>query len=241
MNNLEKILQWVWLSENEAKIYLAILELGKSWVTNISKKSWIKRTTIYSYINPLLEKDFIKRTIYKKRTLFIAENPKIILQAIEKKKEIFLESIPLLEGIYNKNSPNPHLEFYEWEAQIKDVYRKIAKSWKKTLAFFSPENFDKTIWKDIEEELSILSKKNCTTTKNLLRNDLYWREHLKNKFTSNNSKLLPKDFEIDADIMILWNSIVLVSYEPLQAVVIKNKAFADFLRNLHNYFWKILK
>lgn len=240
MGNLSNILEGIWLTENEAKIYLALLELWKSWVTEISKKSGIKRTTIYSYINPLLEKNFIKRSIYWKRTFFTAEKPSNIVQGFEEKKKAFLEKIPLLELMYKEKSPNPHLEFYEWKIQIKDIYKKIEKSGEKVLAFFSPEKFNALIWEQFEEELSLLSTKNWTTTKNLLKHDSFWKNHIKNPHTSSNSKLLPKDFEIEVDINIVKNTTILFSYEPIQAVVIKNKAFADFLRNLHNYFWRIL-
>ena len=41
---LEKILKNIGLNEKEAKIYLALLELGKSKVPEIAKKAELKRT-----------------------------------------------------------------------------------------------------------------------------------------------------------------------------------------------------
>ena len=101
---MQKILEWIWLSENESKIYLSLLKLWKSWITSISNQSGIKRTTIYNYINPLLEKDFIKRSINWKRILFMTENPKNLVKIFEERKNNFLKQLPLLEWMYNENS-----------------------------------------------------------------------------------------------------------------------------------------
>lgn len=239
MENLENILIWIWLSNNESKIYLTILELWKSWISSISKKSWIKRTTIYSYITPLLEKNIIKRTIYGKRIYFMAENPKNIIDIFEEKRKKFLEKLPIFEWLYIKNSPNPSLEFYENKKAINELYKKIWSSWLTIYTFISPEEFYKHFSEDFDKSLWILEKKAWWKTKTLIKNNNFWYKHIKNNHTSH-IKFLPKGFELDVDVIILWNSIIMISFEPIYAIVIKNKALADFHRNLHNYFWKIL-
>ena len=143
MENIENILEWVGLSENESKIYLTLLKLWKSWVTEISRKSWIKRTTIYPYITSLLEKNLIKRTVKWKRTFFTTEDPKNIIDNLEDKKKRFLKKLPILEWLYKENSPNPNLEFYEGKNALMNLYKKIWLSWLTVYTFFSPEEFYK--------------------------------------------------------------------------------------------------
>ncbi len=240
MKDIENILEWIGLSKNEAKIYITVLNIGKSGVTEISKKSNIKRTTIYSYINPLLEKSYLKRSIHGKRTFFIAESPKRLLEIFEAKKTDFLKKLPFLEEIYNNNAPKPKVELYEWKKQVKDAYRRMETSWVKVFSFFSPEKFNAIVWEEFEEELESISSKHGTTAKTLLKNDPFWKRHIKNPHTWNNSKLLPQDFDLEVDINIVKDTVILISFDPLQAIFIKNKFFADFFKNLHNYFWKIL-
>lgn len=239
MEDLTKILEWVGFSENEAKIYLAILDLWKAWITEVSKKSGIKRTTIYSYLDPLLEKWFIKRSIYGKRIFFLAESPKKILKIIDEKKRIMVKKMPLLESMYVKNSPNPQLEFYEWKVQIRKLYEEIWWSGLEIKAFFSPEQFYNMFWEEFDNKLCLLENQKGGMTRDLLRDNGFARKHLKNNPHSK-SKLLPKEFNFDVDIIILWNSVVMISFEPLYAIKIKNKPFADFQRNIFDYFWKIL-
>lgn len=235
MKNIQEILEWIGLSKNESIIYITLLELWKSWITNISKKSWIKRTTIYNYINPLLEKDFIKRSIYWKRILFIAENPKNLIKIFEEKKNRFLEKLPILEWIYNKWNSNSKIEFYEWKSWIKKIYEEVSLSWENILAFFSPEEFYRVIGEKFDKHLWLLQRKNSWTIKNLLKNDDFWKNHLKSDFTSNNSKMLPKDFNFNVDVMIIKNTVIMISFDPLYAVKIKNEELSKFHRSIFNY------
>lgn len=237
MQNIQEILEWIWLSENESKIYLSLLQLGVSWVTNISKTSWIKRTTIYNHINTLLEKNFIKRSINWKRIQFAAENPKNLIKIFEERKNNFLKKLPLLEWIYNENSTNTNLEFYEWKNWIKKIYEEVWSSWQEVLAFFSPEHFYKIFSLEYDNFLANLESSNLWKTKNLLVNNNFWKNHIKN-FPWSYSKLLPKDFNLEVDVLIVKNSIIMVSFEPMYIIKLKNKPLSDFHRNLFNYFWK---
>ncbi len=238
-NNIENILEWVGLSESESKIYMTLLKLWKAWITEISRKSWVKRTTIYPYINSLLQKNLIKRTIKWKRTSFTTENPKNIIDNLEKKKKSFLKKLPILEWLYKENSPEPNLEFYEEKSALMNLYRKIWSSGLAVYTFFSPGEFYKYFPKEFDSSLWDLERKAWWLTKTLIKNDGFSKEHIENNpFTQ--IKLLPKDFELDIDVIVLWNSIVMISFDPLYAIVLKNKPLADFHRNLHNYFWKIL-
>jgi len=239
MENIQEVLEWIWLWKNESKIYITLLELWKSWITSISKKSWIKRSTIYNYITPLLGKDFIKRSISWKRVLFIAENPNNLVKAFEERKNNFIKKLPLLEWIYNENHTNTNLEFYEWKNWIKKIYKEISLSGQSVLAFFSPKKFYDIFSEEYDSYLSNLQRKSWWEIKNLLKNDTFWKDHLKADFTSNNSKLLPESFDFDVDIIIIKNTIVMVSFEPLYVIKLKNKWLSDFHRNIFNYLWKI--
>lgn len=235
-----KILEWIGLNNNESKIYLALLKLWKSWVTDISHKSWIKRTTIYSYLNPLLEKDFIKRTIVGKRILFMAENPDKLLRIFEKRKNKFIENIDILKDLYDNKSEKPTLEFYEWINWVKDTYETVWSSWKLVLTFFSPETFYKYFSEEYDKKLTSLEIKNWWKTHNLLR---FWdvsKKHLKADFTSNISKVLPKWLDLETDVILVNEKIYLISFDPMYVVILKNKPFFNFYLNLHKYFWNTL-
>jgi len=95
---LPKLLQ-VGLSEREAKIYIAILELGEATIADIVKKAQIKRSTVYDMIELLKQKGLISRFYRQKRQIFCAEDPKKIIEDLEKKKKGMEEVMPELVSI----------------------------------------------------------------------------------------------------------------------------------------------
>ena len=48
-----ELIQTLGLSEHEAAVYLAALELGEANIQEISRKSGVKRTSIYNFIDTL--------------------------------------------------------------------------------------------------------------------------------------------------------------------------------------------
>jgi len=56
---LNKELEKIGLSKKEAKVYLACLELSEATIGQISKKSGVKRTTVYDIVESLKEKSLI--------------------------------------------------------------------------------------------------------------------------------------------------------------------------------------
>ena len=83
VSNLIKNLEKLNLADKEAKVYLALLELGEANIQRISNKSKIKRTTVYDVIEDLKEKGLVGTSKRKKRNYFFAENPRVILAQVE--------------------------------------------------------------------------------------------------------------------------------------------------------------
>ena len=83
----EKELQALGLSEKEAKVFLASLELGPDTVQNIAKKSGINRPTAYVQIESLKKKGLMSEVEKGKKVLNTAESPErlsSLLNALEK-------------------------------------------------------------------------------------------------------------------------------------------------------------
>lgn len=87
------------LSEKEAKVYLAALELGKCPVQKISQKAGVNRATTYFIIKGMMKKGLMSSYTEGKKQFFFAEAPeklKILFKDQElalKRKEEYLEKI----------------------------------------------------------------------------------------------------------------------------------------------------
>jgi len=113
MQNIVDMLMKTGLSEKETIIYMSILKNWTSSLTNISDLSWIKRTTIYGYLDLLLWKGLISKTIKSKRILYKAENPQNILKEMNKKVDLFSKFLPQIIDIYSASSSRPDTTIYD--------------------------------------------------------------------------------------------------------------------------------
>jgi len=83
----EDVLGEIGLSKNEAKVYLALLELGSATVGNISKKSKVHRTNVYDSLTKLESKNLVNCIEKDGTKYFNARDPKEIMNLIKEKEE----------------------------------------------------------------------------------------------------------------------------------------------------------
>src|SRR4030042_5992747 len=120
---INKDLEQLGLSEKEAKVYLAVLELGEANIQQIAQKSGVKRTTAYDIINSLKEKRLLTEITKGKKAFFSAEDPRKLERQLDEKKETLKKILPELLSITNLLDTKPHIKFYEGNDGIKEVYK----------------------------------------------------------------------------------------------------------------------
>jgi len=108
------------LSEKEAKVYLAALELARDSVQNIAKKAGVNRPTAYVILEKLMRQGLVSTLEQGKKTYFIAEDPKELLTLLEKqKREIEDKKIELKEimnqltALNNTRRDKPIVRYFE--------------------------------------------------------------------------------------------------------------------------------
>lgn len=115
----------VGLEEKEARIYLALLELGEATVLLISKKSGIKRPTAYLVLESLEMKGFINRSAHGKKLLFIPQHPQKLLTEAELQLKEMQEVVPTLESLFLKSSGRPRVMIYQGKEALDRVYDEL--------------------------------------------------------------------------------------------------------------------
>jgi len=107
------------LSDKEARVYIATLELGQDSVQNIATKAGIKRVTAYVILDQLIEKGIVT-TDSAKKNLYKAEHPSRLEKLLDAKAaELQVQRANLksgmgqLEAIYNYRNDKPVVRFFE--------------------------------------------------------------------------------------------------------------------------------
>ena len=135
-------LKKIGLSDNEAKVYFSILELGLGTAQEISKKSGVNRPTTYVQLENLMKmgiaSTYEKEAIRKggaTKTMFRVESPEYLHHVISrekdvlKEKEIALQMIaPRLAGIFADAKEHPKVRFFEGIEGLKTMQDEFLKT-----------------------------------------------------------------------------------------------------------------
>lgn len=130
-----KELQTLGLSEKEAAVYLAALELGPETVQHLARRAGVNRPTAYVQIESLKQKGLVSEVERGKKTLFMAESPerlKSLLNVAEKEidfKRAEVERVlPGLQELFASRGEKPRVRFFEGKEAAKamaDEYLKV--------------------------------------------------------------------------------------------------------------------
>jgi len=114
------ILEKLGLTEKEAKVYLATLELAQDTVQNIAKKAGVNRPTAYFILEKLMKMGLVSTLEQGKKTLFIAESPRELehildkeIKEIEDAKTELKDTMNQLMAIYNVREGKPVVKYFE--------------------------------------------------------------------------------------------------------------------------------
>jgi sugar-specific transcriptional regulator TrmB len=118
----QKELENLGLDNKEVQVYLSLLEIGEASIAKISKKSGVKRTTVYNAIEALKEKGLVSSTVKRQSTLYIAEDPRKLEQELSEKMLSLKNILPELLSISNFIDKKPKIKFFEGFGGLKDVY-----------------------------------------------------------------------------------------------------------------------
>jgi len=248
MESLAIKLKILGLNDEDIAVYLAILTLGKSTVTDIARKSAIKRTTIYNYLDNLLKFGLIFKTVDKKRTYYCPESPNKIKNVLEKqktaiddKKEKISLVIPELEKLYSGSFNKPRISFYEGQEGLREVYWQILDTSKTVYSIFSPDNFFQLFSSAENHKLMMTLYNNGGQMHSLIEKSDHPYPELKHVEYKNfiKSKNLPEGFHFDTDLLVAGNKVAMISFKNLIGLIIEDDSIANLQKNFIKTIWKI--
>ncbi|MFH0818463.1 MAG: helix-turn-helix domain-containing protein [Patescibacteria group bacterium] len=255
-DKIKKALQEIGLSANEAKLFLATLQLGASNISQLAKAAKIKRPTAYLACESLLTKKML--LVDKKnpsRPVYKASDPQNILNDIRKKEEIFTSIFPELRRV-SKQELLPHVQIAVDYEDIINLYRELLDhSAKKEVMIYgtiSPEGNEEIHSKLLKYWMRMLKVKPVKIREILTYTDQnlnYVRQVEKNGNKNHRIKVIPETFQylpyrmkiLDGDNFIYDNKVVSFSSykESFYALVIHHAHIYNIYRDLFEMAWEM--
>src|SRR3989338_6957290 len=135
MSNLHSLLTSSGLSEKEAQVYLAGIELGEASIQRLAEQADLKRPTVYDIVASLEKKGVFSMVTKKKKRYFLAEDPENVLALLKARQHAFLEALPELKLLFQTGGKKPRVRFYEGVEGLKAMYWDTLESKGVVLAY----------------------------------------------------------------------------------------------------------
>lgn len=235
----EQLLQKIGLSQNEAKVYLAALEMGIAPPQEIAKKAGLQRTTTYSVLKNLFNQGIVGKVKVGKKTRMKAEPPQKLLGMVEELRGELQKKLPELEAVFNVSKVKPKITFYEGAQAIQNVYDDTLREkpdeileWN-TDAYFDTKNVDPTY---IAKRMALNMR-----AKRIAGSGSRWdTKHRKYDHAElSETRIVPREeFWPEVEMNIYNNKVAFLSYADNMSVIIESKAIADLMRQGYYLSWK---
>lgn len=124
MKEQVKALVKVGLTEKQAVVYAALLELGEAKMTDIARHAKLKRPTVYLVIEELLQLSLVSLIEKGKKKIYSAVHPNRIAELLESRKQQYQELLPDLLARYGSVSGKPKVQMLEGMDGIKQAYQE---------------------------------------------------------------------------------------------------------------------
>lgn len=249
---MEQLLVKLGLSDKEAKVYTALLELAEDTVQNIAKKSGVNRATTYVILDKLMRHGLTSQVKKGKKTYFVAEDPHELenildyqQQEVEHRRRFLGDSMNQLVAVYNRQKGKPTVRYFEGEDGLEalDRYRSNIEDRDKGSVQYgiSPidlveQNFPERRQRGVSDRVKAKVTSKVIFTHN---QDIFNAKD--NKSNYRESLFLPKELlPIDMSLSILPWGVKIYSLDKTNpyGIVIEDEGLAKNMKVIHDLAWK---
>lgn len=230
------------LSKNEARVYLALLELGQSTTGPIIKKSGLYRVMVYDTLDKLMKLGLVNYSIKRNRKQFEAENPKQFIELIKNKEIIANKVAENLQEIKSEKPLEQGAFVYEGWRGIQAAQEKYFKEMRKGEGEYVMVGASRQLHKKLDDFFNYFHERRAKfmVPAKLLFNENNRRfGHLKKKYKPVQIRFMPKKIITPSWVSTYKDMVLIgVAEEAPMAFFIKNKAVAESYRQYFYFMWE---
>ena len=247
MKELELSLEKLGFHEKKASIYIALLELGEGSVIELSKKTGLKRTTVYNILPEMVQEGLVRAAVKKKHRFFFIENPSNLKQDYQDKIHLIDKLLPELRAIHNVIPFKPRITFYEGVGGMKELYQDtldILKPGDTILSYTGFRDYYKFMPREYMDWYVEERVKRKIRIKMIVPESETTREILPQaQSTLREIKIVPQaTWKFSADTEIYANKVALISHtENFMGVILESKEINQMQRMAFEIMWNALK
>lgn len=256
-HKLLKTIQNAGLSEKGAQVYLALLDLGGAFPSQVAKHAGLQRSTVYEVLADLAVKGLVSEIEKRGKYFYSIEHPQRLLHFSERavvraqeQQQKLQELLPNLEGLYTGIANKPKISYFEGVNGVMEIYGDHLATHKK---------YEMVGFVNVAELMQFLPQKKYRdyvrtkerlgiTTRGVIPDTLEDREYEKTVYKGVKKSILPqirsisKDaFPWKGDITIYdTNKVSIVSFsrQNLIGIIIESETIHQMMRMIFELAWK---
>ena len=233
-------LQELGLSNTEAKVYLALLEIGSGLAGEITKKSGVNRTNVYDAQERLIDKGLVTYVIVANRKVFEPVNPERLNEILRNKEEKLNEAMKELQLKYKMSKTKEEATIFKGKKGIKSIFEDIIKEKNDLYAYGAESKFAdmfpayQKYWNETRSKLGIKVK--------IIYNEKVKQRKIKEKLKLLDMKFLPENYDFPSMVLVYGDKVVTIVWIEMPfAFMIKSKEAAKSNMNFFDMLWKTAK
>ena len=247
--NFSSILKDLGLSNEEAKVYEAILELGQSVVTPIASLAKVNRTTCYNILETLVQKKMVSKSRYHGKLSYNVDDPMRLISNLEEQKkslELTLQKARLLEPElarrYSQKYTKPIIRYVEGFEGIIELYEDSLRCVNKEeglRAYTSLRDLRQELG-DYPDKYFAERTKRGIPIRSMVPDTEYGKEvkRLEKEFIRQ-VRLLPKEkFDFSPEIYLYDNKLSVMSFKEKFGFLLESKEIVDALKIAWELAWE---
>jgi len=239
-----EILKNIGFEDKEADIYLALLELGESSVTELAKWTNIKRPTAYVVLESLLRKGFVHKVISEKKIHYIAQSPKRLESVAAVNLSQIKAILPDLEILdFANRGDKPRILMFEGKDKLDTAYEDLFP-YKGELLYMGNLPAAKDIFIESYKKLETVEYNKDFKTRLIVDDSVVSRSYAEkhdNKF--HQTRFIPKNMmPFDVDIGIYGEKTIITSVSGNYfSISIQDKKISSAFKTIFEIMWLQLK
>ena len=231
------------MSELQAKVYLALLELDQAPVSTIAKKAEIKRPTCYLVLDELVGLKLVDKVPIAGKQFYKAKPAISLAVNLEEKLALANNLVPMLVALSATDTLAPKIKLYEGRSGVNQLYsgffKRSEKLKYKDVAWFASFEQLETSFPGLIEKFQRMYVKKKIRKRELVKVGEKSRGFIQ-KMTDelNEFRVVDANLPINIDVGITQNEVVIFSQQaPLFGLSIEHKTIAQSFQAFFELAW----
>lgn len=238
--NVKESLESVGLNDKQAKVYLALLELGQTTAYAIAERCDVKRPTVYVILDELRQKGLVLKIPHAKKQLFSAKSPDEFFGEAEERFHMARKALPELLAM-TSGDKKPKTLYFEGIEGVKETltYGITKFPEKEILAFYAHAADASRELIDVFWDYNRAIKRQNIKVRGIAPAHESLKEfRAMDREFGNEIRVIPKTiYNSNISIDMGKEFVRLLDFKNLQGVIIENQDIARTMKQIFEMVW----